>query len=196
MTVSQVMAEIRKDIVFYDQSGGGATFSGGEPVMQPEFLLALLERCRAEGIRTAVDTTCYAEPEVIARIAQVADLFLCDVKHMDATTHRLHTGVGNEPILENLRALAATGRAMIVRIPVIPGFNDDQANVTATAKFVDSLKTVRRVDLLPYNRGGVEKAARLTGRPDLIEAETPGEDRMEAVAAAFRAYGFDVSTGG
>ena len=100
MTVAEVMAEVRKDVIFYDQSGGGVTFSGGEPLMQPEFLLALLAACRAEGIRTAVDTTCYAGPQVIQRVAEAADLFLCDIKHMNCERHKQYTGVGNGRILE------------------------------------------------------------------------------------------------
>ena len=196
MTVAEVMREVRKDVVFYDESGGGATFSGGEPLMQPEFLLALLEACRGEGISTAVDTTCYAEPEVVGRVAEMADLFLCDIKHMDSELHRQHTGTPNERILENIRKLAEAGKRIVIRVPVVPGFNDDRKNVEDTARFVRSLKTVRRVDILPYNRGGLEKAVRLAGQVDLIEAGTPGNDTMEQIADTLRSCGFEVKTGG
>jgi len=196
MTVDEVMAEVRKDVVFYDESGGGATFSGGEPLMQPQFLLALLGDCRAEGIRSAVDTTCYAEPELIDQVARAADLFLCDIKHMNGERHRQYTGVGNKPILDNIRALVEAGKEMIVRIPVIPGFNDDQANITETARFARSLKRVQRIDILPYNRGGLEKAVRLTGDVDLMQAEPPDEGKMAEIAEILRTYGFDAKTGG
>jgi len=196
MTVAEVMREVRKDVVFYDESGGGATFSGGEPLMQPEFLLTLLEACRAEGISTAVDTTCYAEPEIVGRVAEMTDLFLCDIKHMDSELHRQYAGTSNESILENIRKLAEAGKRIVVRVPVVPGFNDDRKNVEETARFVRSLKTVRRVDILPYNRGGLEKAVRLVGQVDLMEAGTPGHDTMEQIADTLRSCGFEVKTGG
>ena len=170
VTVTDCLTEVRKDVIFYDQSGGGATFSGGEPLMQPEFLLALLEACRAEGIRTAVDTTCHAPAQVLRQIAQAADMFLCDIKHMNPERHREYTGVDNSRILENIASLAQTGRKVIIRVPIIPGFNDDRANIEETARFVQGLKSVRRIDILPYNRGGLEKAVRLTGEIDLMQA--------------------------
>jgi pyruvate formate lyase activating enzyme len=196
MTVAEVMTQVKKDTIFYDQSGGGATFSGGEPLMQPEFLLALLTTCRAEGIRTAVDTTCYAEPQVIQRVAEIADLFLCDIKHMDNELHRQFTGVGNEQILSNIRMLAGIAKEIYIRIPVIPGFNSGRDNIEETAQFVQSLKAVRRVDILPYNPGGLEKAVRLTGGVDLMQAQTPSDDTMSEVAETLKSYGFEVKIGG
>jgi pyruvate formate lyase activating enzyme len=196
MTVAEVMTQVKKDTIFYDQSGGGATFSGGEPLMQPEFLLALLTTCRAEGIRTAVDTTCYAEPQVIQRVAEIADLFLCDIKHMDNELHRQFTGVGNERILANIRMLAGIAKEIYIRIPVIPGFNSGRDNIEETAQFVQSLKAVRRVDILPYNPGGLEKAVRLTGGVDLMQAQTPSDDTMSEVAETLKSYGFEVKIGG
>jgi pyruvate formate lyase activating enzyme len=195
-TAAEVMVEVRKDVVFYDQSGGGVTFSGGEPLMQPEFLLALLEACRAEGIRTAVDTTCYATPEVIQRVAPVANLFLCDIKHMNRERHEQYTGVGNGQIMANIATLAQAAREVVIRVPIIPGFNDDRANFEATARFVRGLKTVRRIDVLPYNRGGLEKAGRLTGGIDLMQAQAPSDDTMNEIAEFLRGYGFEVKIGG
>jgi len=195
-TVADVMTEVSKDIIFYDESGGGATFSGGEPLMQPEFLLALLAACRAEGIRTAVDTTCHAQPEVVRRVAEGADMLLCDIKHMNRRRHEQYTGVDNRQILENIRMLAETGVEVIVRIPIVPGFNSDEPNVRETAQFVRSLKTVRRVDILPYNRGGLEKAGRLAGQADLMEAQAPDGDTIDEIAGVLRDYGFEVKTGG
>jgi pyruvate formate lyase activating enzyme len=195
MTVDEVTAEVRKDLIFYDQSAGGATFSGGEPLLQLDFLLSLLAACRAEGIRTAVDTTCYAEPQSLRQVAQAADLFLCDVKHMNRERHEQYTGVGNGQILDNIRMLARTAK-VIVRVPIVPGFNDDQANIMATARFVQGLETVRRVDILPYNRGGLEKAVRLAGEVDLMQAQTPDGDIMSAIAETLRGFGFEVKTGG
>jgi pyruvate formate lyase activating enzyme len=195
-SVEQVMAEIRKDVVFYDQSGGGATFSGGEPLMQPEFLLALLEACREEEIHTAVDTTCYAPPEVLRRVAETARLFLCDIKHMNSELHEQYTGIPNDRVLENIRMLAEAGKRIFIRVPIIPGFNSDRMNIEQTAQFVRSLRTVRRVDILPYNRGGLEKAVRLMGQIDLMEAQAPDDDTMAGIAGIFRSHGFEVKIGG
>ena len=195
-TAAEVMAEVRKDVIFYDQSGGGVTFSGGEPLTQPEFLLALMNACRDEGIRTAVDTTCYAVAEVIQRVAQVADLFLCDIKHMNRARHEQYTGVGNGQILENISTLAQAARDVVIRVPIIPGFNDDRANLEQTARFVQRLNTVRRIDILPYNRGGLEKAGRLTGGIDLMQAQAPTDDTMNEIAEVLRGYGFEVKIGG
>jgi len=195
-SVAEVMAEIRKDIVFYDQSGGGATFSGGEPLMQADFLAALLKACRDEGIRTAVDTTCYAATHILRRIAESADLFLCDIKHMNSELHKQFTGIPNDRILENIRMLAEVGKRIFIRVPIIPGVNSDRANIEQTAQFVQSLKGVRRVDILPYNRGGLEKAVRLNGGIDLMEAQAPDDGTMMEIAGVFRGYGFEVKIGG
>jgi len=196
MTALEVMAEVRKDVIFYDQSGGGVTFSGGEPLMQPEFLLTLLDACRDEGIRTAVDTTGYAMPEVVERVAQVADLFLCDIKHMNRERHEQYTGVGNGQILENIPTLAQAAREVVIRVPIIPGFNDDRANLEETARFVQGLKTIRRIDILPCNRGGLEKAGRLTGNVDLMQTQPPSDGTMSEIAEFLRGYGFEVKIGG
>jgi pyruvate formate lyase activating enzyme len=195
-TAAEVMAEVRKDVVFYDQSGGGVTFSGGEPLMQPEFLLALLNACRAEGIRTAVDTTCYAMTEVIQRMAPAADLFLCDIKHMNRERHEVYTGVENGQILENISMLAQAAREVVIRVPIIPGFNDGQANIEETARFVQGLKAVRRIDILPYNRGGLEKVGRLAGAIDLMQAQVLSDGTMNEIAEFLRGYGFEVKIGG
>ena len=196
VTVVDCLAEVRKDVIFYDQSGGGVTFSGGEPLMQPEFLLALLEACRAEDIRTAVDTTCHAQAQVVQQIAAMADMFLCDIKHMNRERHREYTAVDNGRILENIALLAQAGKKVIIRVPIVPGFNGDRANIEATAQFVQGLKTVRRIDILPYNRGGLEKAVRLTGGVDLMQAQTPSDDTMNEIAETLRGHGFEVKIGG
>jgi pyruvate formate lyase activating enzyme len=196
ITAAEVMAEVRKDVVFYDQSGGGVTFSGGEPLMQPEFLLALLNACRSEEIRTAVDTTCYTTPEVIQRVAPAADLFLCDIKHMNPERHEEYTGVDNGRILENISALAQTAREVVIRVPIIPGFNDDRADIEETARFVQGLTTICRIDILPYNRGGLEKVGRLAGVIDLMQAQAPGDGTMNEIAEFLRGYGFEVKIGG
>jgi pyruvate formate lyase activating enzyme len=204
MSVSDVLAEVEKDRIFYDQSGGGVTFSGGEPLMQPEFLLALLSQCRSRGIHTALDTTCYAEPKIIRDVLSKTDMFLCDLKHMDSSTHERYTGVGNDLILDNIRSLAEAGAKILIRVPIIPGFNDDDRNIEETAGFVKTLKGVNRIDLLPYNRGGLEKSERLCDNLssrsaesyEFMQTEAPSDEMMEDIADTFRKHGFEVKIGG
>ena len=196
MTVSEVMTEVEKDVIFYDQSGGGVTFSGGEPLMQAEFLLALLNQCRTQQIHTAVDTSCYAEPEIVEAVGEKTGLFLCDIKHMDSGAHERFTGVGNSLILENIKRLSKSGREIVIRIPIVCGFNDDEANIEATGKFIASLSSVSRVDILPYNRGGTEKSARLVSNMDLMQADTPDKQQIDSIEHILNDCGLEVKIGG
>jgi pyruvate formate lyase activating enzyme len=196
IAVSDVMAEVERDVIFYDQSGGGVTFSGGEPLMQPDFLLALLNRCRALNIHTAVDTSCYAEPEIVEMVVNKTDLFLCDLKHMDNEMHERFTGAGNKLILENIRRISQAGKKMVIRIPIVPGFNDETANIEATGKFAASLPGVGRIEILPFNRGGIEKSARLMGGIKSMQIETPDEEQMSSIAKKLSKYVFEVNIGG
>ncbi len=196
MTVGEVMDEIGRDVIFYDQSGGGVTFSGGEPLMQPDFLLALLNRCGALNIHTAVDTSCYVEPSVAELVVAAADLFLCDIKHMDSEIHERFTGVGNNLILDNIRLVSQAGKEIVIRIPIIPGFNDDPENIEATGKFVASLPGVGRIDILPFNRAGMEKSARLMSENKSMQTEAPNEEQMSSIAENLSKYVFEVNIGG
>ncbi len=196
MTVSEVMAAIEKDVIFYDESGGGVTFSGGEPLMQPDFLSAALGECQAREIHTAVDTTGFAAPEILDRIAPDVDLFLYDLKIMDAEKHRVYTGVSNERILSNLERLAGQGRAIIVRVPLIPGVNDDEDNARALADFIASLPHPPQIDILPYHRAGSEKYARLGRVYELPDTSPPANSRLTAIEAILRDRELHVTIGG
>ena len=196
VTVGQVMAEIAKDVIFYDESGGGATFSGGEPLMQPEFLAGLLAACRAGGIRTAVDTTCHAPWDVLRTVSDAADLLLCDIKHMESAAHERLTGVGNALLLENLRRLVGLGRPVRVRIAIVPGMNDADANLAATGRFVASLGGVAGVDILPYNEGGRHKLARLARGEGPPPTPRPSAGHMAAIRSRLAAFGLTVTIGG
>jgi len=196
VTAREVMCEVERDVIFYDQSGGGVTFSGGEPLMQPEFLLALLNRCQVQRIHTAVDTSCYAEPNVVETLGEKTDLFLCDVKHMNSEMHERFTGVKNDLILDNIKRLSKADKEIIIRIPLIPGFNDDPTNIEATGEFAASLSGVSKIDILPYNRGGQEKSARLTAGIKLIQFEAPDEGIVDTIANSLNKYGFEVRIGG
>lgn len=196
MTVAEVMTEVRKDRIFYEESGGGVTLSGGEPLLQAPFVLALLEACRAEGIRTAVDTCGFGCTENLLAIARAADLLLYDLKFMDEARHRAFCGATNRPILENLRALAATSAALWIRVPVIPGVNDDDDNLSALAKFVTALPNVRQVNLLPYHKSGLPKHGRLGHEYDLRAVESPSALRMAELVALFASFGLNARSGG
>lgn len=151
VTVDDVMVEIKKDLPFYDQSKGGVTFSGGEPLMQPEFLLELLRKCGELGIHRAVDTCCVVKYENLQKIAEEAELFLVDLKHMDGEKHQLYTGVSNSLIFNNIKMLADIGKNMRFRIPLVEGVNSDDTNIINTGKFVKSLGIDTKIDLLPYH---------------------------------------------
>jgi pyruvate formate lyase activating enzyme len=196
VTAAEVMVEVEKDIVFYDESGGGVTFSGGEPLMQPEFLYALLQDCKEKEIRTAVDTSGLAAWKTLQRISQSADLILYDLKLMDDASHRRFTGVSNELILSNLQSLASQGSAIAVRVPIIPGVNDDSTNLSRTGEFVASLARVPPISLLPYHKAGVDKYARLKKNYSLPEIQTPSDERMAEIAAMMMGFGLTVRIGG
>jgi pyruvate formate lyase activating enzyme len=195
-TVDAVMEEVLRDRVFYDESGGGVTFSGGEPLAQPEFLHALLAACRAASLPTAVDTCGFASRERLLALAPLVDLFLFDVKLVDDARHRALTGLPAAPILDNLRALGAAHGNVWIRVPVVPGHTDAEADVAATAALVASLPGVRRVCLLPYHRTGAPKASRLGRAYALPEIVPPPPESLETLAALFRDRGLAVQIGG
>ncbi|MFN8091096.1 MAG: glycyl-radical enzyme activating protein [Vicinamibacteria bacterium] len=195
-TVGEVMREVLRDRVFYDDSGGGVTFSGGEPLAQPAFLAALLDACRAAGIHTAVDTCGFAPRDRLMDLAPRVDLFLFDVKLVADARHRALTGVPSAPILANLRALAAAGAAVWVRVPVVPGLTDAEADLAATADLVAALPRAPRVSLLPYHRTGVAKARRLGRALPELDVEPPPRARLEELAALFRERGLVTNIGG
>jgi pyruvate formate lyase activating enzyme len=195
MTVAEVMSELVRDRVFFEESGGGVTFSGGEPFMQPAFLRSLLEACQDEGISTAVETCGMTDQGELLGMADKVDLFLYDVKLMDTTRHGEATGVGNETILTNLATLAEAHAHVIIRFPVIPGFNDDNENVDLVVAMMRRLG-LHDIDLLPYHRIGTDKYRRL-GRPyELAELQPPSAETMEDIRRIFADAGIEVSVGG
>jgi len=195
MTVAGVMSELVRDRVFFEESGGGVTFSGGEPFMQPAFLRSLLEACQGEGISTAVETCGMTDAGELLSMVDGVDLFLYDVKLMDQARHGKATGVGNETILTNLVALVAAHARVVVRFPVIPGINDDNENVGLVVAIMHRLG-LRDIDLLPYHRIGTDKYRRL-GRPyELAELQPPSAEAMENIRRAFADAGIEASVGG
>ena len=196
MTVEEVMDEVRRDVIFYDDSGGGVTFSGGEPLAQPGFLHALLAACIANGIHTALDTSGHADEGVLQSIAPLVDLFLYDLKMMDPLRHASFTGVPNRAILRNLEWLAGNEATVIVRFPLLPGVNDDSDNLNEMGAFISSLSHVFAVDILPYHRIGIDKYERLGRRHPMPELEPPSDEHVYEAAAQLAGFGLDVSVRG
>jgi pyruvate formate lyase activating enzyme len=195
MTVESVIKEIEKDLVFYEESGGGVTFSGGEPLGQSEFLEGLLNGCQEKKIHTAVDTSGYISWEILNKISPKVDLFLYDLKIMDSKKHQKYTGVSNEIILENLKKLSSIHHNIFVRFPVIPGINDDYQNIKETGEFLSSLK-ITQVNLLPYHYIGIDKYKRL-GRPyKLADTQSLSEEKLSEVSAILKKFNLNVKLRG
>lgn len=195
VSVQQVLAQVERDRPFYLHSGGGMTLSGGEPLNQPEFAIALLHGARELGLHTAVETTGWADPDVVQRVLPQADLILYDIKHMDPQRHRAGTGVDNTVILHNVRLASALGIPVIIRIPVIPGFNDDLENMLATGRFALELG-VGEVHLLPYHRFGAGKYAGLGQEYALADILPPRPEQMESLRMTLVSLGIRVRLGG
>ena len=195
MSVDAVMADIERDRIFYDESDGGVTFSGGEPLMQPEFLADIVRACRASAIHVAVDTCGHADTDALLEVARDADLFLFDLKLMDEDRHRAFTGASNARILENLEQLSRVHPDILVRFPLIPGVNDDDDNVRAMGAYLASLR-LTRIDVLPYHRAGMAKYERLQ-RPYLLpDTQPPTNDLLAHVVRLLEACGLIVRPGG
>jgi pyruvate formate lyase activating enzyme len=189
MTVDDVLAKIERDIAFYDESGGGVTLSGGEPLAQWEFTLALLQACKAREIHTALDTCGFASWATLERVRPYVDLFLYDLKLMDDARHREVTGAPVGPILANLRGLSERGHAIRLRVPVIPGINDDDDSIRQIAAFAASLPRLDGIDLLPYHATAADKYARLNRPYRLADARPLSDERMVEIAGIVREYG-------
>lgn len=194
-SVDEVMKEISKDSPFYDESRGGITVSGGEPLLQIDFLDALLNLCKRKNVLTAVDTSGYASRGDVEKIKDNVDLFLYDIKVMDERKHKKYTGVSNKQILENFRMLAENGSNLLVRVPVVPGINDDEDNVAKTAEFVLSCGA-KHICLLPYHRTGIEKYRSLGKDYKLETTETPQDQKLKSIKKQLEMLGLSVKIGG
>jgi pyruvate formate lyase activating enzyme len=196
MSVDEMIQEIEKDRVFYDESEGGVTFSGGEPLLQPDFLDAVLHECKERKIHTTVDTSGYASRKVVDRIHDKVDLFLYDVKIMNDVNHRKYTGVSNKMILQNLETLAKNGSNIIISLPIIPNINDDEDEILRIGEFISSLQSVEQISLLPYHRTGVDKYKNL-GRPYRLNGtQPPLIQKTKMIKEKLEATGLKVKIGG
>lgn len=196
MSVRDVMAEINKEIIFYDESGGGVTFSGGEPLMQPEFLDQLLDECKSNGIHTAIDTSGYSPPGIFQKIVQKADLILFDLKILNSNLHRKYTGVPNDVIMENLKNLAATDKRIFLRFAVIPGITDTPSNISEIGELIQTLGPVEQINILPYHPGARGKYKRLNKKYLLPDIDPPADTWLDSIKNEFSSYRINVITGG
>jgi pyruvate formate lyase activating enzyme len=180
-SAAEVMKEIEKDEVFYQESGGGVTFSGGEPLMQVDALAELLSLCRQKGYHTAIDTSGHAEPAAVKKIIDLADLWLFDLKLMDDLKHIEFTGVSNELALKNLEVLAGAGKDIIIRFPLIPGITDDQPNMDEIAKLMRRLG-LKKIDVLPYHAIARDKYLRMGREYFLDGTDSPSsQSQLETI---------------
>lgn len=194
-TVEALMKILQRDQGYWGE-GGGVTFTGGEPLQQPEFLLAVLKACRSHYIHTAVETSAYAKTETLLEVQKLIDWMFIDIKHMDAAAHERETGVSNELILKNIEAAAAAlwnGR-LVIRVPVIPGFNDGEENLAATVGFMKKNR-LEEVNLLPFHRLGSSKYGQLGLEYAYAGREAPSGEAMAKAAGFFEAAGLRCSFG-
>jgi pyruvate formate lyase activating enzyme len=197
MSVSEIMEIIEKERIFFDQSGGGVTFSGGEPLVHSQVLIELLDECGQRGIHRTVDTAGHVKTETLLEVASRTDLFLYDLKMMDSELHEQWTGGRNEMILNNLKVLAEAGAHIIIRIPLMNGVNDNDENIQQTAVFINSLAGEKKeVHLLPYHKIAQTKYLKLGKQEDFELFSEPDAETLDQIIETFLEYGIKASTGG
>jgi pyruvate formate lyase activating enzyme len=196
VSVEDVMNEIRKDRLFYDDSGGGVTFSGGEPLAQPDFLLALLSDCRSESIHTTVDTSGFCPGQDLLSVSPLTDLFLYDLKLIDDVQHIHYTGQSNRIILDNLKSLSAVHSNIWLRIPIVPGITDQAANIDAIADLAGTIPSLRQICLLPFHNTASAKFNRLNRSNPLGNLAIPDSRHMERLRDRIADRGLTVKIGG
>ncbi len=197
MDYESILKIIESEAVFFDQSGGGVTFSGGEPLMHSNILLTLLKECGQKYIHRVVDTCLFASKEVVESVAKETDLFLVDLKHMNDEKHKQYTGVSNVKILENIRLLAQLNADFIIRIPLIEGVNTDTDNLQKSALFLSQLNWERKeVNLLPYHDTGKNKHIKLGSTYNYDGMNEPSAQCIENAINIFESYKLNVSVGG
>ena len=196
VTVEEIMPELLADMPYYRRSGGGITLSGGEFLCQREFAKALLMACHENGLHTAVESTGFSDFEKIKELLPYIDLFLMDIKHVNPEKHKEFTGVSCEIILENARKIAENVRELIIRTPVVPGFNDTKEEIAAIASFASSLPGVLEHHLLPYHRLGSDKYKGLGRYYSLADINPPSKEKMNYLLSVAEEYGLKCQIGG
>ncbi len=182
-TVEELFKEIEKDRMFYSMSSGGVTFSGGEPLVQAEFLTQIAKKCHEEGIHVMLESCGYAEYEKFKTVLPFIDAMFMDLKHIDTEIHRRLTGRGNQLILDNIRKISEFGVPITIRTPIIPGYNDEKLNITGIAEFIKAIPNVREYELLAYHNLGESKYKALGRGYALHDVRPPSEEEMDSLVA-------------
>jgi pyruvate formate lyase activating enzyme len=196
VSARDVFVEVDKDLIFYDESDGGVTLSGGEPLLQMEFLYELLDELKSRDIHVTLDTSGYSPFEDLERVYDRVDMFLYDLKMMDERDHEEYTGRSNATILRNLRELVSAGKPVDARIPLVCDVNDDEPNIRETVRYLFDLENIQSVSLLSYHRGGCEKYIRLRKGERMKIFKPPSKDRIRQIKQIFLEAGFNVRVGG
>jgi pyruvate formate lyase activating enzyme len=196
MSIQEVMNEIKKETIFADESGGGVTFSGGEPLMQHEFLFALLRECHKHQIHTALDTTGYAENNIFNKLIPFINLYLFDIKIIDNGFHQIYTGISNKTIFENLDSLIKEKKKVILRYPLIPHYTDSDENIEQIKTFLsERIHILNKIDILPFHDLAKDKYKRFCKPDTFSEIQRPDEDMIYKVKNEFESIGMDVQIG-
>lgn len=196
VTVGEVIKEVLQDRPYYRRSGGGLTLSGGESLLQPEFAIALLRAAKENGINTAIETTGFASVEVIRQFLPYIDTVLMDIKHINSDKHKEFTSQPNERILENARVIAEEAKKLIIRVPVIPTFNDTVAEIADIAAFAADLPNVDEIHLLPYHSMGRDKYTGLDREYGMGDLKSPTNELMAVLIETAKKYGLKAHIGG
>lgn len=196
VSVEEVLKIVKQDMPYYRRSGGGLTLSGGEMLCQSDFAYALLRSAKESAINTAVETTGFAKWETIKKLLPYIDTVLMDIKHTDTIKHKEFTTQSNQLILENAKKIAENAKKLIIRVPVIPTFNDTESEIASIAKFASSLKGVEEINLLPYHSFGRDKYVGLGRQYMMGDLPSPTDQQMQKLKAVAEAYGLKCQIGG
>jgi pyruvate formate lyase activating enzyme len=195
ITADELFNLIKKSEIYYRSSNGGVTLGGGEPTFQPDFAYTILQKCKENHINIALDTCGYTKTDLGLKLLMEADLLLYDLKGIDPVEHFQNTGVSNEIILANLKKLDKMRKEIIIRVPIVPGYNDSERNIKSTANLLSQLKSIKRIDLLPYHEYGKVKYKQL-GKEYRCRAKPPTIEQMKSIKEFFEEYGLNVQIGG
>jgi pyruvate formate lyase activating enzyme len=196
ITVDELYFEINKDRIFYDESGGGVTFSGGEPLIQNEFLISILKKCRENGIHTTLDTSGFSSEEIFKSITGLVDLFLYDIKFIDDGLHKKYTGTSNKQVIENLKILSKSKKEVFIRIPIIPKITDTEENIRQITDFLKEINTHKNIFLLAYHKIAESKYERFNLNYKLKGIKPTSKERINEIRDYFLKNGINVNIGG
>lgn len=188
---NKLLTEIEKDFLFFEQSQGGVTFSGGEPLMQADFLLEIVKKCKEKKLHVCIDTCGYGNTDKLKNIAQFTDLFLYDLKHLDNNLHNKYTNVGNSLILKNLNMLIDMGKEVIIRFPLIEGINDNETHLEEIKNLINSFNKKIELNILPYHSLGKEKYKNLEMNNPLNNMPNMDKNKSEQIVRYFNDNGID-----